>query len=117
MPEHKTEDQQTPEVLVGELPIRRSPHYRSMFANSMNLITSHMDVRLNLGEVGPDENGTIINEQVGSVLMSWEHAKALAAILVKNVRDHEQKFGPLYLVPKQELKEHAENQPKPAIQG
>jgi hypothetical protein len=33
--------------------------------------------------------------------MSYEHAKALALMLAKNVDDHEKSFGPLYLIPRQ----------------
>ncbi|MCU1338742.1 MAG: hypothetical protein JWO19_4323 [Bryobacterales bacterium] len=100
MAENETDPLAPTEVTVDDLPVRRSPVYRSFFANAINLVTSHMDVRMVFGEVGPDEKGEIAHEQVASVVMSWEHAKALAAILLKNVRDHEQRFGPLYLMPK-----------------
>lgn len=82
---------------ITEKPVRRSQGYRSFSSNTATLITADFDVRLVFGDICPDETGQLVNEQMASVMLSWEHAKALANVLEENIREHEENFGPLFL--------------------
>lgn len=79
----------------------RSPEYRNYYCNSVSVISSTFDIRLLIGDIGPDASGAqAANTVQCGVVMSWEHAKALSNLLKARVEEHESMFGPLYLKPK-----------------
>jgi hypothetical protein len=90
----------TEEKALQGLRLKRSPNYRSFFANTINVVSTNLDFRLIISEMTPDENGEIVNEIQASVALSWEHAKALGIIVTNSVRNHEAAFGQLHIAPK-----------------
>jgi hypothetical protein len=77
-----------------------SPAYVSYYANSIKLMATPFDVRLIFGELGPGRDfPTVVDEQKVSIVMSYEHAKAMMLILAKNLQNREKAFGPIASVP------------------
>jgi len=86
------------QVELKEVPIEASPQDRpveSLYSNSTSFVATPFDLRLLFGQIRPAPNGKLVNEQSTSVVMSWEHAKALLDALKKTVEDHEADFAPL----------------------
>jgi len=100
-PEEKPEQLfQAVEVSAADIPVTRSPEYQSYWSNSLQFLGSQFDMRLVFCMAAPDEHGNPIVQQMCSVAMSYENAKALAIVLNKNIRDRERDFGPIYIVPR-----------------
>lgn len=95
--------QKTQAVRTADLPHRKSEGFAAVYTNTAGLGANFYDVQLIFGRVlqayKTDEPGPYI-EDVVSVSMSWEHAKALAASLVKALEDYEKDNGPIRIVPK-----------------
>lgn len=56
-------------------------------------MASNFDLPLIFSEIQPDDKGKAVNLQVCSVAMSHEHARALAMVLSRTVKDYEDKHG------------------------
>lgn len=73
-----------------------SDKYIKMYSNSVQLTVTPWDFTFSFGEIKlPMEKPTVEN-QVG-IVMSPQHAKALANILVGHVREYEKKVGEIKL--------------------
>jgi hypothetical protein len=78
----------------------RHPEFIKIYINSSQVQIGTFDVRLSLGTVPDDENpedDVIRLEERVQASMSPQHAKALAQLLVANVRRYEAEFGPINL--------------------
>jgi Protein of unknown function (DUF3467). len=85
------------EVMSGsDIPHHRAADYRSIYANSARLRTSLYDFSFVLGEISADDDKLECEDRV-QIVMSPQHAKVLLAILDRNVRAYEEKFGQLEL--------------------
>ena len=88
------------EVELKDVPIEvgtSNVPVESLYSNSTSFVATPFDLRLLFGQIRPvNSTGTLINEQRMSIVMSWEHAKALLDALKKSVEDHENDFGPLH---------------------
>jgi hypothetical protein len=70
----------------------------SLYVNSAEMGLSGWDVRMKLGEiVGQAEDGRAIVKNLGTIVMSPAHAKAVLEALQKTVRIYEEKFGEIDL--------------------
>jgi len=78
--------------LVKNLPQRRSETYTEFYASTATLGATFYDVSLILGHPTVDADGNPFVEQSATIIMSWEHAKAVAQALKHVVemyeRDH-----------------------------
>src|SRR4051794_14266160 len=84
---------------LKEITVETSPlegPVKSLYSNSASFVTTPFDVRLVFGQIRPGPSGKLVNEQRISVVMSWEHTKALLNALQKTVEDHEMDFGPIH---------------------
>lgn len=90
---------------------------RDFYVNTARMATSVYEVLLELARVTPAEMtpGEIEIESI-RVRMSPQHAKALAAMLVKHVREYERQYGVQLKVPDEMQAlwaEIGESEPKP----
>ena len=86
------------EIELKEIPVETlSPEraVESLYSNSTAFVATPFDLRFIFGQIRPAPNGKLVNEQHLSIVMSWEHTKALLDALKKTVEDHEKDFAPL----------------------
>jgi hypothetical protein len=80
----------------------RHPEFTTIYVNSSQVQIGTFDVRLSLGNLPEDDkdDDVIRMEERVLALMSPQHAKALARLLVANIKRYEDEFGPINLTPK-----------------
>lgn len=73
---------------------------RDFYANTARMATSVYEVLIELARVTPAEmTAGVVEVETMRVRMSPQHAKALAAMLVKHVREYERQYGVQLKVP------------------
>ena len=84
-----------PSIDQREVPIPQVTDFDapSLYSNSVGIVATPFDLRLTFGEIKP-KGESLINEPLTSIVMSWEHAKALSHFLQKQLEEHERDFGP-----------------------
>lgn len=84
-------------VKISSLPRSRAEKFISIYSNNADVLASFLDLRIVLSEVsvhpGQELSASLIEH--ASVVMSWEHAKALADLLTQKVSEFESEYGPL----------------------
>lgn len=65
------------------------------YANSFTIKLSVYDFLLSFGEVEDVVDGELFIKKKVDIVMSPQHAKAMAGVLIKNVEMYEETFGPL----------------------
>lgn len=70
-----------------------SPSKFSVYCNATEILASGWDVRINLMENIPPQDGKPVMLVHGSVVMSPVHAKAVLMALTKSIGQYEEKFG------------------------
>lgn len=91
------EPQASPPLQVSELPHHRSEDYFSTYANASGVAVSFYDLRIIFGEITPSEDSpqrAYIRDKA-EVIVTWEHAKALAATLEQIIGNYEKANGPI----------------------
>lgn len=96
-----------PELEIKGFPVANLPHvkgsqFASIYANNVGLAAGFYDVMLMFGHVVPNYDN--LNDQphiedTASIMMSWEHAKALATALNKTIDNYEKDNGPIRTPP------------------
>ncbi|HEV2960452.1 MAG TPA: DUF3467 domain-containing protein [Candidatus Angelobacter sp.] len=93
MPE-KTKD---PDVsMAGNLPVERPERFIRVYSNNAAFVVTPFDFMIIFGEVNRSPDKTFV-EQTVAVTMSPQHAKALAVVLLNNVREYEKNVGKIVL--------------------
>jgi len=91
------------EFKMNEIEHRKSSSFLQVYSNVATTGESFWDVTLTFGAInttgGDDSSRPVIDDMV-SVTMSWEHAKALSEVLVKRVQKYEEAHGKLRTQPK-----------------
>ena len=78
---------------------------RSFYANSVHIIMSIYDVLLSFRTQAPlrveeqVQESAVVSTDEFDVRMSPQHAKALAALLIKNIREYEKQFNTQIIIP------------------
>lgn len=73
----------------------RTPDYREIYSNSMNMEVTFHDVKLIFGEIAVATQDELrIEEKVG-ITMTPEHALASARAMDKILKKYVQQFGPI----------------------
>ena len=96
----KQEAQQAEIVTVAIEPVD-APDYKRVYANNVTLTISPVDVRLTFNEAVSDDPKHPFVERRVTVVLSVQTTKALAQLLVDNVRGYEQQFGEIRYTPLQ----------------
>lgn len=95
MPEETEEHaQETPVGMKVEK--RLSPHNINLYVNQTEFAITPWDIQIQLGHVHGEGSGLVI-EQVATVTMSPQHAKAFAIALATNVREWEKSNSEIML--------------------
>jgi hypothetical protein len=76
---------------------KRSPHYRSLYANNTSVGVSTFDFSLVFGEIVGATEGKLQVEEHTKIIMSPLHAKVLAQVFMDNVAAYEKQFGEIKL--------------------
>jgi hypothetical protein len=88
---------ETKKVLHGdEIEHSESADFMKVYANSAQVQTSVWDVRLIFGEMEVTQGRATVENSL-MVIMSPQHAKALASALSNNIISYEQKIGEIKL--------------------
>lgn len=84
-------------IPVSELRQVKGERFQRVHANSANVAANFYDVMIMFGEVVPNLDQAVddpaVVEQVASVTMSWEHAKALTKALITRINAYENEEG------------------------
>lgn len=84
-----------------EIQWRRRDETPTHYVNQAQVITGVFDLRIRFGFVGTDEEGgRQVADEIATIIMSPQHAKALVAILGQHVAEYERLIGELALAPK-----------------
>jgi lambda repressor-like predicted transcriptional regulator len=75
-----------------------SEKFSKIYANSVNLDMTPWDFSLIFGELKKSGNTMIIEQNI-SIVMSPQHTKALANVLVTQVKEYERLIGEIKLPP------------------
>lgn len=78
--------QPTPKWVRGENTL-------SVYANNSNVQLSVYDVQLNFGRGRPATGGGVEVDEVATIMMSPQHAKALTRGLARAITEYEARFG------------------------
>ena len=89
----------SPSPQQTQVNLTQAPDYRESYANSVQVRVSVWDFQLVFGLASSEspEQVTIRNHQ--AIFLSPQQAKALSNVLVQNLAQYEQAFGPLNLEP------------------
>ena len=69
----------------------------SYYANAVRTVVSVYDITLIVGQIGFREDGEAEMRETVRLNLSPQHAKALAAVLTRNVLSYEEQFGVIQL--------------------
>lgn len=89
-------------VKAGVSPIigaHKSQDYKVFYANQSRMRMSQADIQVYFGLLTDDPNapGTFTNEEIASVIMAPQHAKAFALSFLAAVNSYETAFGEIKL--------------------
>src|SRR5258706_14617568 len=76
---------------------RKIAGYLSHYVNQVQVTSSVFDIRLNLAEMIQEESGEMALDEVATIVMSPQHAKALFLLLGSNITRWEKQFGEISL--------------------
>ena len=76
----------------------RSPNFVNCYTNNVEISSSPWDMRFMFGEIMGMKDGQISVEEHAQIVMSLQHAKVFAAILVQQIEQIEQRFGEIQLL-------------------
>jgi hypothetical protein len=78
---------------LAEVPTTRSPDFKVIYANNVNIGMSPWDIQMTFGKI---TSGNTIEHQI-TVVISPQWAKALAGVYQRVVADYESQFGKVAL--------------------
>jgi hypothetical protein len=82
------------EILKKRPSIRnKAANYFSAYANSVQLETTPWDMKFVFGLISEATDQKLVIEDQCEVLLSPQHAKVFAAVLIRNIKQYEEKFG------------------------
>lgn len=65
----------------------------SIYSNFAEIQSSPVDLRIRLGELLEEGQGSFVVREVGRVFMSPVHAKLVAGLLLHHISEYEKRFG------------------------
>ncbi len=74
-----------------------NPDAPSFAPGQIRILVATLDFTLLLGELRLDTEGVLNMTEICRIRLSPQHAKALTALLAKNVIDYESEIGPIIL--------------------
>ena len=96
MPENNTEETKI-------VPTRtRSADARTIYIDATRLARSPFDIRLHFGLIMEIEPGVVVEEEQAVIIMSPHHAKAVAGVLIENLKKWEDEYGAISVKPEAE---------------
>lgn len=78
---------------VTDMMTRRSPDFRSIYANNTKFGASAFEFSFILGEITESAEGKLYVDQKVRILMSPLHAKIFVMVLAQNIENFEARFG------------------------
>jgi hypothetical protein len=75
--------------------LNHSASVPDFYANHVHVVASLFDINLNFGLVRKADDEEVVVDDIATVRMSPQHAKSLAGLLRRKVKDYEDEFGPL----------------------
>lgn len=84
---------------TSELAVKRAPDFVHVYGSQISVASTVWDVSVSVGQPVTDNPNDFHIEQRVLVSLSWHTAKALAHILLNNIRNHEQQYGEIRLTP------------------
>lgn len=91
--------EEIPRFNVADLPRKKAATFLRIYANNAGVAASFFDIDLVFGQLiaAQDESGKPMPhiEDLVTVSMSWEHAKALAKALDRTIAAYEKDQGPV----------------------
>lgn len=75
----------------------------TFYANNVALKTSLFDMTMEFGVIADVQGDTLVIKNVATVIVSPQHAKAIAVLLANHVEQYEKKFGALPNPPPQPI--------------
>jgi hypothetical protein len=88
-----------PENNINNIKIEKDSAYREHYVNSVQVNVSLWDFYLTLGTIS-NEGEKIKITNIAGIFISPQQAKALSNVLVQNLKQYEDTFGPIKLTPK-----------------
>lgn len=99
-----------------ELETVRSEKFFKTYANAANLEMTPWDFSLIFGEL-KKSGGKVVIEQSVAIIMSPQHTKALAGVLVGHIKEYEKRVGEIKLPQEPDVQAPAEPKAPPATAG
>ncbi len=81
----------------------RSADFQRLYSNSAELRFSNWDVALLFGQIHPEGDDPVIEEQL-EIIMSLQHAKVFAGLLSRSIQQFEKQFGEIQMFSVSETK-------------
>lgn len=82
---------------------KQSEDFVSTYANNVAFTLNFFDIAMTFGELVNFEEGIATVEQKVRVVMSMAHAKLYALLMINQIQQYEQRFGPIPLPPMEGL--------------
>jgi Protein of unknown function (DUF3467) len=98
-PEAPQQETQQAEIVTAPSEPVDATDYKRVYANNVTLTISPVDVRLTFNEAVSDDPKHPFVERRVTVVLSVQTTKALAQLLVDNVRGYESQFGEIRYTP------------------
>ena len=76
----------------------QSSNFVSFYTNNVEIGFSAWDMRLIFGEIMGMKEGKVLTEERARIIMSLQHAKVFAALLVQQIEKIEQQFGEIQIL-------------------
>lgn len=77
---------------------KKDSHFTA-YSNALQVHITNWDFQFEFGEMQPVSSETVQIRPVATLIMSPQHAKAMAGILSKNVAQYEKDFGEIRFEP------------------
>jgi hypothetical protein len=97
-PESPTPSSESPQATPGPETVR-SPDFKMVYANNVNLTGSAWDIRMTFGELFTDIFGKTLLEQRVMVTVSPQMAKVMAFTINSAVKNYEAQIGEIKMPP------------------
>src|SRR5687768_8202733 len=89
----KSNEKERGEGISRETVVTDSREVPTIYTNNATIETGPYDVRLHFGEVVGVKDDQLVVNRLAKVVMSPQHAYALAQILVSHLKRYEERFG------------------------
>ena len=80
-------------------------NFQSVYANNVRLGMTNWDFKMEFGSLEEATNEEIVIQPLALVIMSPQHTKAFAAVLVEHIKKYEEAFGEVAFNPKAKVEQ------------